>query len=84
MRHGDGYVTMAQAVGEAPYGALAYVAGADFDPGDPDEVEAVLLATERDYHDRQAAELRRLRSENAVLLDALRRADPGAAEQFEY
>lgn len=84
MRHGDGYVTMAQAVGEEPYRPLAYVAHVDFDPTDPDEVEVVLLATERDRHDRQAAELRRLRSENEALLDALRRADPDAAEQFEH
>lgn len=54
---------MAQACGEAPMPALAYVAGVDFDPSDEDSVGAVLLATERDAYDRNRA----LTEENARL-----------------
>lgn len=64
MIHGDGAdITMAQACGEQPYGALAYVAGHDFDPSDPDDVEAVRAATENDAHARIEA----LEEENARL-----------------
>lgn len=78
-----GYSSLAEAVGEAPPPPLAFVAGVDFDPSDPEEVEIVRLAAERDYHDRMGAEVRQLRNQQAVLLEALRAADPDAAEQFE-
>jgi hypothetical protein len=78
-----GYMSLAEAVGEAPPSALAFVAGVDFDPSDPDEVAIVRLASERDYHDRMGAEVRRLVRQRDTVLEALRRADPDAAEQFE-
>jgi hypothetical protein len=40
-------MTYAQAVGEAPIGSPAFVAGVDFDPGDPEELEVVRLASSR-------------------------------------
>jgi len=40
-------LTYRQAVGEEPIGSPAFVAGVDFDPFDPDEVEVVRLASER-------------------------------------
>lgn len=80
--NGD-YQSLAEACGEAPRRPLAYVAGVDFDADDPDEWGAVLLATARDQDERERAEVRQLRHRNAALLDALREADPDAAEQFE-
>ena len=70
MTHGDGMMTMAQAVGDHDYPALTFIGGIDFDPTDPEEVEIVKLATERDAHDRMRAledENHRLRMELAAL-----------------
>lgn len=80
--NGD-YSSLAEACGEAPPRALAYAVGFDFDPTDPDEWGAVILATERDCDDRERAQVRNLRHRNAALLDALREADPERAAEFD-
>lgn len=64
-------MTMAQACGEAPMPGLSFVPGEDFDPSDPDDVEAVGLAMDRE----RADELTNLRAENARLRAALRKDD---------
>lgn len=64
------YLTMAQAVGEAPIGSPVFVAGIDFDPNDPDEVEVVKLASEQHRYDR----ISRLEEENRQLRSELARA----------
>lgn len=61
------YMTMAQAVGEAPVGSPVFVAGIDFDPHDLDEVEVVKLASERHRYDR----MRALEEENASLREEI-------------
>lgn len=52
--NGD-YLSLAEACGEAPSRGLAFIPGVDFDPTDPDDCEAVRLASERDYFDRLTA-----------------------------
>lgn len=79
--NGD-YMSLAEVDGAAPQG-LAFTPGVDFDPFDPDEVEIVRLASERDYAARMSARERELIRQRDVLLDALRVADPSAAEQFD-
>jgi len=76
-------MSMAEADGSAPAYGLAFVAGVDFDPSNPDEVEIVRLATQRDHADRVAAENRRLRDRHEVLLAAVREVAPELAEAFE-
>jgi hypothetical protein len=66
------YMTMAQAVGEAPPSPLVFIPAEmeDFDPYDQDEIETLNLAMEMDMHDR----LRSTEQENArlrALLDGL-------------
>jgi len=56
-------MTYAQAVGEAPTGSPSFVAGVDFDPSDPDEVEVVKLASQTHGAER----MRYLEAENARL-----------------
>lgn len=63
------YMTYAQAVGEAPIGSPAFVAGVDFDPGDPEELEVVRLASSRHGIERIA----HLEQENADLRNQLAR-----------
>lgn len=82
MSHPD-YPTAAHVDGSAAPAALAYTPGVDFDPGDPDAVGAVLLATGRDRADRQAARLRWLTGRNAALHEALRRVAPEVAAEFD-
>lgn len=60
--NGD-YLSMAEACGEAEPRGLAFVPGVDFDPYDPDEVEAVQEAMARDA----ASRIDRLEAENARL-----------------
>jgi hypothetical protein len=60
-------MTMAQACGEQPFSEVAWVPGVDFDPSDPDDVEAVLEASERHLSER----MDRLERENALLRSML-------------
>lgn len=64
--YGDS-MTLAQAVGEAPFHGPAFVAGVDFDPYDEDEVAVVRLAGEFSRADR----VTRLENEVASLRERL-------------
>jgi uncharacterized small protein (DUF1192 family) len=46
------YMTMAEAVGEAPARPLTFIPGEDYDPYDEDDVAAVGLAMDLDRADR--------------------------------
>jgi hypothetical protein len=59
--NGD-YRSMAEAVGEATH-HTGWVAGEDFDPSDPEEMETMRLVWDRERHDKIA----RLEAENARL-----------------
>ena len=75
--NGD-FLTMAQAVGEAPMPDLVFYPGENFDPYDEDDVAAVGLAMEREKFDKYQAALReneRLERENARLREQLGLSD---------
>lgn len=78
--NGD-FLTLAQAVGEAPPTPLTFTPGVDYDPTDSEECEIVQLAMERDMADRRRAESRGILSENQILRQMLRDAgiDPDEA-----
>lgn len=72
-------MTMAQACGEAPMPALAFIPGEDFDPYDDDDRDAVGAAMERERYDTVTAlqaEITALRAALAATRDDGDEYDP--------
>ena len=86
----DGYLSMAQACGEVEPLPRGWVAGEDFDPDDPDEMDVMREVWERERIEARSRRERELERRNEALADevrSLRRAlavangeDPDAAE----
>lgn len=74
------YMTLAQAVGEAPMSPLCFIPGEDFNPYDEDDREAVKLAMERDMADR----IRHLQRENAQLRAQLENREDDYYDEDDY
>lgn len=63
--NGD-YLSLAEACGETTH-HRGWVAGEDFDPSDPEEMDVMLLVWDRERHDT----IERLERENAALRERL-------------
>ncbi|PBC38507.1 hypothetical protein CJ179_38580 [Rhodococcus sp. ACS1] len=64
MMHGDGLMTMAQAVGDVPMPRLSFAVGYDFDPYDREDVEEVFETMERHKVEEILALHRELEAKN--------------------
>jgi len=78
-----GYMSLAEACGEAEPKPRGWVPGVDFDPDDADEMETMELVWERERYDAMAAKDREIASLRARLAE-YEGEDPGDYGDDDY